>query len=69
MSVDTMTLNEGKPLILCSFRHLSLSFGSKVIFQDAELIINKGDRIGLLGLNGKGKSSLFKVLEGRISPD
>ncbi len=69
MSVDITTLNEGKPLILCSFRHLSLSFGSKVIFQDAELIINKGDRIGLLGLNGKGKSSLFKVLEGKVSPD
>lgn len=56
-------------MILCSFRHLHLSFGSKVLFQDAELLIKKGDRIGLLGLNGKGKSSLFKVLEGELSAD
>lgn len=56
-------------MILCSFRHLNLSFGSKVLFKDAELVIHKGDRIGLLGLNGKGKSSLFKILEGKISAD
>lgn len=56
-------------LILCSFRHLSLSFGSKALFEDAELVINKGDRIGLLGLNGKGKSSLFKILEGQLGAD
>ncbi len=56
-------------MILCSFRHLHLSFGSKVLFNDAELLIKKGDRIGLLGLNGKGKSSLFKVLEGELSAD
>jgi ATP-binding cassette subfamily F protein uup len=56
-------------LILCSFRHLSLSFGSKALFEDAELVIKKGDRIGLLGLNGKGKSSLFKILEGELGAD
>lgn len=56
-------------MILCSFRHLNLSFGSKVLFKDAELVIKRGDRIGLLGLNGKGKSSLFKVLEGEIVVD
>lgn len=56
-------------MILCSFRHLNLSFGSKVLFKDAELVIHKGDRIGLLGLNGKGKSSLFKILEGKLSAD
>ena len=56
-------------MILCSFRNLNLSFGSKVLFENAELVINKGDRIGLLGLNGKGKSSLFKILEGKLSAD
>ncbi len=56
-------------MILCSFRHLSLSFGSKALFEDAELVIKKGDRIGLLGLNGKGKSSLFKILEGELGAD
>jgi len=56
-------------VILCSFKNLNLSFGSKVLFKDAELLIEEGERIGLLGLNGKGKSSLFKILEGKQSAD
>jgi ATP-binding cassette subfamily F protein uup len=56
-------------MILCSFRDLSLSFGSKHLFDHAELLIEQGDRIGLLGLNGMGKSSLFKVLEGKQTAD
>ena len=56
-------------MILCSFKNLSLSFGSKVLFKNAELLIEQGDRIGLLGLNGKGKSSLFKILEGKQGAD
>jgi len=56
-------------LILCSFRNLSLSFGTKSLFSGAELSVQQGDKIGLLGLNGKGKSSLFKVLEGSVSCD
>jgi ATP-binding cassette subfamily F protein uup len=56
-------------MILCSFRNLSLSFGTKRLFNGAELLIEQGDRIGLLGLNGMGKSSLFKVLEGTQNAD
>lgn len=56
-------------MILCSFKNLSLSFGPKVLFKNAELLIEEGDRIGLLGLNGKGKSSLFKILEGKQGAD
>ncbi len=56
-------------MILCSFKNLNLSFGPKVLFKNAELLIEEGDRIGLLGLNGKGKSSLFKILEGKQGAD
>ncbi len=56
-------------MILCSFKNLSLSFGPKVLFKNAELLIEESDRIGLLGLNGKGKSSLFKILEGKQGAD
>lgn len=56
-------------MILCSFRNLNLSFSSKIIFKNAELVIKKRDKIGLLGLNGKGKSSLFKILEEEITAD
>lgn len=55
--------------ILCQLKNLSLSFGNKVLFKEAGLTISEGDRVGLLGLNGNGKSSLFKVLNGSINPD
>ncbi|MCK5072705.1 MAG: ABC-F family ATP-binding cassette domain-containing protein [Bacteriovoracaceae bacterium] len=55
--------------ILCTLKNLNLSFGYKIIFSDARLSILHGDRIGLLGLNGTGKSSLFKILTETVSPD
>ncbi len=48
---------------------LSLAYGSKVIFDAAALTISPTDRIGLVGANGTGKSTLLKVLVGAIKPD
>ena len=55
--------------ILCSLTHLNLSYGTKTIFRDTGLTINLGDKIGLIGPNGKGKSSLLKTLTGQLTPD
>jgi ATP-binding cassette subfamily F protein uup len=55
--------------LLCTLKNIRLSFGPKVIFNNAQLSISVGDRIGLLGLNGKGKSTLFKILTGDLVPD
>lgn len=55
--------------ILLTFKNLNLNFGQKVIFKQAELTINKGDRIGLIGLNGQGKSTLFQILKDKVIPD
>lgn len=55
--------------ILANLQNLNLSFGEKVIFNDAQLTINKGDRIGLIGLNGQGKSTLFQILTEKVIPD
>jgi len=55
--------------ILCQLKNISLSFGNKVLFDQASLTILEGDRIGLLGLNGNGKSSLFRILNGTVVPD
>jgi len=55
--------------LFCTLKNLHLSFGGKSIFNGANFSISKGDRIGLLGLNGKGKSSLLKVLIGELSAD
>src|SRR3990172_1211351 len=48
---------------------LSLAHGPKVLFQDAAFTIAPRDRIGLIGANGTGKSSLLKILAGEASPD
>ena len=55
--------------ILCNLQNIHLSFGTKDIFSNASFTIHKGDRIGLIGLNGKGKSTLFHILTEEIIPD
>jgi len=54
---------------LLTLQNLSLSYPHKVIFQDVTLTLNQGDKIGVLGLNGHGKSSLFKTIAGLVTPD
>ncbi len=46
-----------------------MSFGAKSLFQGANLIVHKNDHIGLIGRNGRGKSSLFKILTGELAAD
>jgi ATP-binding cassette subfamily F protein uup len=48
---------------------LTLSFGSRTLFSDLELVIEEGERVGLVGVNGCGKSTLMKVLTGEVTPD
>lgn len=55
--------------ILCTLQNINLTFGTKHLFNNASLSIDHGDKIGLLGLNGHGKSSLFKILTKEVVPD
>lgn len=48
---------------------LSKSYGERVLFSDVTFSINKGERVGLVGKNGTGKSTLFKIILGEISYD
>jgi ATP-binding cassette subfamily F protein 3 len=48
---------------------LSLSYGPKVLFEKASFAIGPKDRIGLIGRNGTGKSSLLRILVGDVQPD
>lgn len=54
---------------LITLQNLSLSYPHKVIFKDVTFTLNQGDKIGVLGLNGHGKSSLFKIISGEAKPD
>ncbi|MET0734350.1 MAG: ABC-F family ATP-binding cassette domain-containing protein [Microbacterium sp.] len=48
---------------------LHLEFPTKVVFDSVSLGIDEGDRIGVVGRNGDGKSSLLAMLAGRLEPD
>lgn len=48
---------------------LHLEYPTKVVFDRVSLGVNEGDRIGIVGRNGDGKSSLLAMLAGRRSPD
>lgn len=47
----------------------SLAYGHHPLLDKADLIISEGERIGLIGRNGAGKSSLLRILDGRTDPD
>ncbi len=55
--------------LLCNLQNISLAFGEKILFQNCHFEINHGERIGLLGGNGRGKTTLFKILTGEVVPD
>jgi ABC transport system ATP-binding/permease protein len=48
---------------------ISLAFGSRTVFRDLELVVEEGERVGLIGVNGSGKSSLMKILAGAMAAE
>jgi len=54
---------------LLGAERLHLEFPTRTVFDEVTLGIDEGDRIGVVGRNGDGKSTLLKLLSGRIEPD
>ncbi len=54
--------------MLAGFNNVTFEFGSRIIVADATWHIQPGERIGLIGYNGTGKSTLLKLLVGEYSP-
>lgn len=48
---------------------ISVAYGDRVIFKNAEFLVRNGDRIGLVGPNGAGKTTLFRIISGEEQPD
>ena len=56
-------------MISISLQDISLSFGADSILKDISFSANDGDKIGIIGVNGAGKTSLFRVITGEYTPD
>ena len=52
-----------------NIKNLSLSFGLQEIFDDITLQIKEKEKVGIIGMNGAGKSTFFKLILGKLKPD
>jgi len=50
--------------VLCELKHLSKAFGNNTIIENTGAEINRGDKIALIGANGKGKSTVLRIIAG-----
>ena len=51
-------------MIVLSCNNLNKSFGVDSILEDVSFTVNEGDKIGIIGINGTGKTTLFKIISG-----
>lgn len=56
-------------MIICSINHIAKSFGGNIIFKNLSFEVQKGSRIGLVGRNGGGKTTLLKLLANQETLD
>ena len=56
-------------MIILSAQHIAKSFGVNAVLRDVSLTVQQGDRIGLVGVNGCGKSTLMRILVGLDAQD
>jgi ATP-binding cassette subfamily F protein 3 len=57
------------PLPVIQLRHLTLARGARHLIEDADLQLHAGWRVGVVGANGSGKSSLFALMRGELHPE
>jgi ATP-binding cassette subfamily F protein 3 len=50
-------------------RSVSKSFGPKQVLKDVNLVVGGGEKIGLFGANGQGKTTLLRIIAGKLKPD
>ncbi len=53
---------------IVSIQNLKVEFDGKTLFENVSFDVNEGDSVGLIGANGTGKTTLFKVIRGEIEP-
>lgn len=56
-------------MIVLSCKNICKSYGINTILKDVTFSINEGDKVGIIGSNGEGKTTLFKILSKEITQD
>lgn len=56
-------------MALLTVQNLTLSFGERTLFSDVSFDVKEGEKVGFVGANGVGKTTLFKVITGELQPD
>ena len=51
---------------LLNIEHISKIYGEKIIFDDASFGVQEGDKIGIVGINGTGKTTLLRMIAGMM---
>ena len=54
---------------LITTEHLTHSYTERKLFDDASFSLNEQEKVGIIGINGTGKSTLLKILAGKEEPD
>ncbi|MET0928958.1 MAG: ATP-binding cassette domain-containing protein, partial [Aeromicrobium sp.] len=54
---------------LLGVEQIALDFPTKTVFESVTIGIDEGDRIGIVGRNGDGKSTLLRIFSGTLQPD
>ncbi len=68
-ALPPMTSGPKDPMALLGLQDVTLSFGGPPLLDRANLVIERGERVTLLGRNGTGKSTVLKLLDGSLVPD
>ena len=55
-------------MISINCESVSLSFGADTILENVTFTVNEGEKLGIIGVNGEGKSSLFSIITGKYEP-
>lgn len=54
---------------LLSLEQAQKNYGEKVLLKNADFYLNEGEKVGIIGINGTGKSTLLRILAGKEEPD
>jgi ATP-binding cassette subfamily F protein uup len=66
-----MAIGEGQRSgkLVCELTNITKSYGGETVVRDLDLLVSRGDRLGLVGPNGAGKTTILKLILGTLTPD